>query len=83
MPCQEPVWRVQPGAGRVGHCKLPAMNLACSGLAPNTREADWLAIAGDNTVPASCHAKHRFQLHAAAGHIATGQDVGSGHHVST
>ena len=33
---------------RVGHCKLPAMNLACSGLAPNTREADWLAIAGGN-----------------------------------
>ncbi|MBI4517719.1 MAG: SAM-dependent DNA methyltransferase [Deltaproteobacteria bacterium] len=33
---------------RVGHCTLPAMNLACSGLAPNTREADWLAIAGDN-----------------------------------
>ena len=24
------------------------MNLACSGLAPNTREVDWLAIAGDN-----------------------------------
>ena len=33
---------------RVGHRQLPAMNLACSGLAPNTREADWLAIAGDN-----------------------------------
>jgi hypothetical protein len=33
---------------RVGHCKLPAMNLACSGLAPNIREADWLALAGDN-----------------------------------
>jgi hypothetical protein len=33
---------------RVGHCKLPAMNLACSGLAPNTREADWLAMACDN-----------------------------------
>ena len=33
---------------RVGHCPLPAMNLACSGLAPNTREGDWLAIAGDN-----------------------------------
>jgi len=33
---------------RVDHCKLPAMNLACSGLAPNTREADWLAMAGDN-----------------------------------
>ena len=33
---------------RVGYCKLPAMNLACSGLAPNTREVDWLAMAGDN-----------------------------------
>jgi len=33
---------------RVGHCKLPRMNLACSGLAPNTREADWLAVAGDS-----------------------------------
>jgi hypothetical protein len=33
---------------RVGHCRLPAMSLACSGLAPNTREADWLALAGDN-----------------------------------
>ena len=32
----------------VGYCKLPAMNLACSGLAPNTQEADWLAMAGDN-----------------------------------
>ncbi len=33
---------------RVGHRALPAMNLACSGLAPNSREADWLKIAGDN-----------------------------------
>ena len=33
---------------RVGYRPLPAMNLACSGLAPNTREADWLAIAGEN-----------------------------------
>ncbi len=33
---------------RVGYCPLPAMNLACSGLAPNTREADWLKLAGDN-----------------------------------
>jgi hypothetical protein len=33
---------------RVGHSKLPAMNLACSGLAPNTREANWLAVAGNN-----------------------------------
>jgi len=33
---------------RVGHCKLPVMNLACSGLAPNTNEAAWQALAGDN-----------------------------------
>jgi hypothetical protein len=33
---------------RVGHCKLPPMNLACSGLAPNTRAADWLSLAGEN-----------------------------------
>ena len=33
---------------RVGHRTLPTMNLACSGLAPNTHEADWLAIAGNN-----------------------------------
>ena len=33
---------------RVGHCPLPAMNLACSGLAPNAKQADWLALAGDN-----------------------------------
>ena len=33
---------------RVGHCHLPAMSLACSGLAPNAREAEWLAIAGNN-----------------------------------
>ena len=33
---------------RAGHRPLPTMNLACSGLAPNTREADLLAIAGDN-----------------------------------
>ncbi len=32
----------------LGHCQLPAMNLACSGLAPNTLEADWLAMAGDD-----------------------------------
>src|SRR6202023_2943655 len=33
---------------RVGHCKLPAMNLACSGLAPNAKQEDWLRLAGDN-----------------------------------
>lgn len=33
---------------RVGHCALPPMNLACSGFAPNTREADWLTLADHN-----------------------------------
>jgi hypothetical protein len=33
---------------RVGHCTLPAMNLACPGLAPNVREAEWLTAAGNN-----------------------------------
>jgi hypothetical protein len=33
---------------RVGHCPLPAMNLACSGLAPNAKLDDWLVLAGDN-----------------------------------
>ena len=33
---------------RVGYCKLPAMNLACSGLAPNAKEEEWLALAGDD-----------------------------------
>jgi hypothetical protein len=33
---------------RVGYCKLPAMNLACSGLAPNAKKEDWLKLAGDN-----------------------------------
>ena len=33
---------------RVGHCILPPMNLACSGLAPNAKQADWLKLAGDN-----------------------------------
>ncbi len=33
---------------RVGHCQLPSMNVACSGLAPNIPEKNWLAMAGDN-----------------------------------
>lgn len=33
---------------RLGHCSLPPMNLACSGLAPNTPETDWLAFAGED-----------------------------------
>ena len=33
---------------RVGHCPLPPMNLACSGLAPRAKKADWLALAGSN-----------------------------------
>ena len=32
----------------VGYCPLPAMSLACSGLAPNTSEDAWLDLAGDN-----------------------------------
>ena len=31
-----------------GYQPLPTLHLACSGLAPNTREGDWLALAGDN-----------------------------------
>ncbi len=31
---------------RVGHSVLPAMNIACSGLAPNAKRADWLKLAG-------------------------------------
>ena len=31
---------------RVGHCVLPPMNLACSGLAPNAKRAEWLKLAG-------------------------------------
>jgi hypothetical protein len=33
---------------RVGHCTLSAMNLACSGLAPNAKKEDWLRLAGGN-----------------------------------
>lgn len=33
---------------RVGHCALPPMHLACSGLAPNARESDWLKLAGES-----------------------------------
>ena len=33
---------------RVGFRALPVMNLACSGLAPNTRKDDWLAIASED-----------------------------------
>lgn len=33
---------------RIGHCVLPAMNIACSGLAPNAQRADWLKLAGGN-----------------------------------
>jgi hypothetical protein len=34
---------------RVGHCILPPLNIACSGLAPNAKRADWLKLArGDD-----------------------------------
>ena len=35
-----------PGAG--GYRPLPQLRIACSGIAPNTRREDWLALAGDN-----------------------------------
>lgn len=34
---------------RVGHCPLPAMHLACSGLAPNATEDEWVALAEGNS----------------------------------
>lgn len=34
---------------RVGHCTLPPMNLACSGLAPNSKKEDWVKLAADNS----------------------------------
>jgi len=34
------------GWRRIGHCSLPEMNLACSGLAPNATKADWINLAG-------------------------------------
>jgi hypothetical protein len=33
---------------RIGYSPLPPMNLACSGLAPNASEAEWLNLAGNN-----------------------------------
>jgi Eco57I restriction-modification methylase len=33
---------------RVGYCVLPPMNLACSGLAPNTKKDDWTKLAEGN-----------------------------------
>ena len=33
---------------QVGHCALPPMNLACSGIAPNAKREDWLLLAGDD-----------------------------------
>jgi hypothetical protein len=33
---------------RGGHCALPAMNIACCGLAPNAKKEDWLKLAGDD-----------------------------------
>ena len=32
---------------RAGHCPLPAMNLACAGLAPNAKKEEWLKLADD------------------------------------
>ena len=30
---------------RIGHCTLPPMHIACSGLAPNAKLEDWLSLA--------------------------------------
>lgn len=32
---------------RVGHCPLPLLHLACSGLAPNAKRDDWLKLTAD------------------------------------
>ncbi|MFM8495677.1 MAG: Eco57I restriction-modification methylase domain-containing protein, partial [Planctomycetia bacterium] len=34
---------------RVGHCSPPAMHIACSGLAPNATEDEWVALAEGNS----------------------------------
>ena len=34
---------------RVGHCPLPAMHIACSGLAPNATEDEWVKLAEGNS----------------------------------
>ena len=56
---------------RVGHCQLPAMNLACSGLAPNSSKDDWLAIAGDNErlKNGMKHLYHSFEKAAVLGSL--------------
>src|SRR5262249_287891 len=33
---------------RTGYRALPAMNIACCGLAPNATKGDWLKLAGDD-----------------------------------
>lgn len=33
---------------RVGHRQLPEMNLACSGIAPNSKGEEWLQLAGND-----------------------------------
>ena len=33
-----------------GYQALPSLNLACSGLAPSATEAEWVALAGDNSL---------------------------------
>jgi hypothetical protein len=32
---------------RVGHCPLPPLHLACSGMAPNAKREDWLKLTAD------------------------------------
>ncbi|MEI6234186.1 MAG: SAM-dependent DNA methyltransferase [Planctomycetota bacterium] len=49
---------------RVGYCALPPLNLACSGLAPNATQEDWLSLAQ--------RAKAKHQRHVPADLIHNG-----------
>lgn len=50
---------------RVGFRPLPPLNLACSGLAPNAPEEEWLALAGDSDASrAGMRALYRLFEHA-------------------
>ena len=55
---------------RVGHCTLPAMNLACSGLAPNTTRS---RLAGDGRRQREAPARHGAALPAVQRRAGAGQ----------
>ena len=46
---------------RVGHCTLPAMNLACSGIGPECSVDEWLTLAEQSLQTGFlgvCHERH-------------------------